>query len=100
MASIRFEPAGTTAVVPAGRSILEAALLHGVFLRNMCGRSANCATCRVRILSGTEGLSPMGRAEQHRLRELYAAPDTRLACQTRVTGDVVVEVPVPVLGLG
>lgn len=58
-----------------------------------------CTTCRCKVVQGMEHLSPMARAEQKRLKEMYAGPDVRLSCQAEILGDVVVEIPVPTLGL-
>lgn len=40
-----------TIVVPAGRSILDAILEHGVFLPSSCGEGT-CGTCEVAVLAG------------------------------------------------
>jgi len=99
MPTITFQPMGKQFDVPAGTTVLAVAMQHEVFLRHVCGGKAMCATCRCKVLSGAENLSPMARHEEKRLRELYAPREARLSCQAEIRGDVVVEIPVPTLGV-
>lgn len=99
MPTITFQPLGKQVTVEAGTTIAEAARQGEVFLRHVCGGKAMCATCRCKVVQGADKLSPMARHEEKRLKELYAPKEARLSCQTEIRGDVVVEVPVPTLGL-
>jgi len=99
MPTVTFQPMGAAVEVKPGTTILMAAEQGNVFLRHVCGGKAMCATCRCKVVAGGENLSPMARHEQKRLKELYAPVGVRLSCQTEVRGDVVVEVPVPTLGV-
>ncbi|MFZ5813876.1 MAG: 2Fe-2S iron-sulfur cluster-binding protein [Bacillota bacterium] len=99
MPSITFQPMGRVVEVEAGCTILQAAIRADLFLRHLCGGQATCATCRSKVLAGGDQLSPMARHERKRLAELYAPPDVRLSCQAEILGDVVVEIPVPTLGV-
>jgi class 3 adenylate cyclase/hemoglobin-like flavoprotein len=56
-----------------------------------CGGHARCTTCRVRCLDGLANLSPRTDAERIIAEARRWDPFTRLACQTRVHGDVIVE---------
>lgn len=49
-------------------------------------READCGICICRIAEGAENLSPMTEREKDFLQAMHAAPDERLACQTRVMG--------------
>lgn len=99
MPTITFQPLGKQVEVAPGTTILAAAEQGEVFLRHVCGGKAMCATCRCKVVQGAEHLSPMARHEQKRLNELYAPREARLSCQAEIHGDVVVEVPVPTLGV-
>lgn len=58
-----------------------------------CGKKGNCTTCKMIVLEGSENLSPLS-ANENRFRSLNRlAANERLACQTEVRGDIVVEVP-------
>jgi adenylate cyclase len=71
--------------VPAGFTVLEASRAAGIPHASVCGGRGRCSTCRVRIAPGLEHLPPPHESEQRVLARVGAAPDVRLACQTRPT---------------
>jgi adenylate cyclase len=88
-------PSGRVVMAPLGFSILEASRLGGIPHAAVCGGRGRCSTCRVRIVGGLEGLPPPSEGERRVLARVGAAPDVRLACQTRPTRDVAVSPLVP-----
>ena len=96
--------------VPEGANLRKAALEAGIplypgvhkFLN--CRGFAQCAACRVLITKGMENASPMGLMEKLRLKWSFVYignEDTmRLACQTKVEGDmdVVTQPPLNLFG--
>lgn len=88
LVSIRY-PAQTVRV-PRGWSVLEASRSHGIEHVSMCGGRARCSTCRVRVVEGEDRCPPAEEVERETLARIGAAADTRLACQLRPQGDVVV----------
>ncbi|MGE0256506.1 MAG: adenylate/guanylate cyclase domain-containing protein [Alphaproteobacteria bacterium] len=86
---VRF-PGGRTVEAPPGTSILESSWLAGLPHASVCGGRGRCSTCRVRINDGVAHLPPMSDAERRVLERIKAAPNVRLACQARPTGDVAV----------
>ena len=90
---------GPTVRVPAGATLLEISRSFGIPHVSVCGGRARCSTCRVRIIAHSLPLPPLGEAEARTLRAIGAAPDVRLACQLRPTGEVtVVRLVQPVAG--
>jgi adenylate cyclase len=85
-------PGGRTVTAPAGTSVLEASRLAGAGIphASVCGGRGRCSTCRVRVVGGLDALPPPAEAERRVLRRVGAAPDVRLACQTRPRGNVAV----------
>jgi adenylate cyclase len=89
--SIRVSYPGDRAVtVPVGFTILEASRIAGVPHASVCGGRGRCSTCRVRIVHGLADLPAAREVEQRVLARVGAAPDVRLACQTRPVRDVAV----------
>jgi 2Fe-2S ferredoxin len=68
-----------------GLNLMEVLKAAEFQIQGTCGGMALCATCRVRVLSGGEKLSPPADAELDLLDSLPFADDaTRLSCQLRV----------------
>jgi len=98
-----FLPSGRRGEVPKGSTLLGAARALGADIDSSCGGRAICGRCQIRVMEGdfpgegirssVEHVTPPGEAETKydRLRGLREG--CRLACQTRVMGDVVVDVP-------
>jgi ferredoxin, 2Fe-2S len=75
-------------------SLLDVALNVGVALEHACGGHCACTTCHVIVKSGAEHLSDMKDNEADRLDAAWGlTPQSRLACQAVVTGDVECEIP-------
>ena len=79
---------GLTIDAPAGMTILEASLQHGLDHRAACGGVARCTTCRVEILEGIENCPAMSEVEQEVLALGVFEPHVRLGCSVHPTGDV------------
>ena len=52
MATVTFIPSGETVEVPAGTSLLDAAILCELDVPAPCAGQGRCGRCRVRVLSG------------------------------------------------
>jgi ferredoxin len=68
----------------AGTTMLELCDAHGLEMETECGGFAACNSCRVRVLSGAEHLSPVAEEELPFLDR----DDQRLGCQAQVLGPV------------
>lgn len=95
MPRVTFQPAGRTAEVARGTTLLDAAEEAGVDLPSNCGGVCACTTCHVWVEAGLGSLSEIEEREDDRLQEAAGlTAHSRLACQARVGGDdVVVRVP-------
>ena len=74
-------------------SLLNALVREGVPIRHDCGGKALCGTCKVRVVAGSDGLSPVSERERLRLDAIGAGPEERLACQSYAFRDVELELP-------
>ena len=83
----------TVAVKKSLQTVLHAVGAEGIDWMHACGGKGRCTTCMMKVLEGMEQLSPLSEGEL-RMQKLGRLPDGyRLACQTKVEGDVVVQVP-------
>lgn len=88
MPKIVFLNAGRRAEVVVGTTVLEAADALRVPIGRVCGGGGTCSTCRVEVVVGAANLSSI--QENEIAYEL--GPNVRLACQSRIEGDVGVRV--------
>jgi ferredoxin len=105
MAIIKFVNEKKEIQVPEGSNLRAEALRAGVELYPgvnkvlNCHGFGHCGSCRVLVTKGMENASPMGFMERMRLGISFAYignEDTmRLACQTRVNGDMEVQTRPP-----
>jgi len=76
-------------------SLLDVALNVGVVIEHACGGNCACSTCHVVVRAGAGNLSELEDAEADRLDTAWeVTPQSRLACQAVVRGDVECEIPV------
>ncbi|TEB12979.1 Na(+)-translocating NADH-quinone reductase subunit F [Pelotomaculum propionicicum] len=100
---IIFQPSGLRGRVEEGISLLEAARQLGVDIESVCGSTEICGKCKVKIEAGyfakfnldsqMSHLSGLSGEERGVLTEKEIAENYRLACSTRIYGDVLVFVP-------
>ena len=77
----------TVAAAPT-QTILETSCANGIAHVSECGGRARCSTCRVMIVEGLEHCTPRNALEEKMAARKGFYPEIRLACQTRVLGDV------------
>ncbi len=88
MHNIACLPDKTQFSIGEGETILEASLRAGVPHAHACGGRARCSTCRIWILEGLEHCSERSELERAIAGPLRFGPAVRLACQTKVSGDL------------
>jgi class 3 adenylate cyclase/hemoglobin-like flavoprotein len=78
-------------VADSTMTILDVSIAHKIPHVRTCGGHGRCTTCRVRICDGIQNVSARTPRELEIAGALRWDGFTRLACQTRVSGDVTVE---------
>ena len=86
--TLQFAPAGVKVEVPVGVTILDAARKAGVYIESLCGGDGVCGKCRVIVRRGIVNGGTTDLLTREEIREGYI-----LACEARVAGDLLVEVP-------
>ena len=94
-ARVEVRPSGVHFDVEAGETVLRAALRQGLRWPTVCGGHARCTTCYFKLLEGERHVNQSTPAEHEALRMIvrrYPGEEARirLACQTRLTGDVTI----------
>ncbi len=87
-------PAGNTARVAEGSTVLDGLLAAGAGIEPKCGGKAQCASCHIFVHDGRKTLSKILREEHERLDQIVGVGSkSRLACQARLGAeDVTVEI--------
>ncbi len=89
MPTIKFLPHERETQADEGETLIRAALAAGVHVNASCGGEGVCGKCRVIVESG----SVEGGISEKLSRE-DREKGYRLACRSRVTGDLVVRIPI------
>src|SRR5512145_1815314 len=88
--TVRFEPDGVSIdAYQEGENLLRLAIVAGVHVNASCGGAGTCGKCKVKILEGAYESDHTPKLSDEQWEEGY-----RLACRTRVHGNLVVEVPI------
>lgn len=75
------------------QNILNSLLHWDQPIHTVCGGRARCGCCRIRILEGERGLSPINDSEKIRLGVEELAKGWRLACQAHMLRDIRIHLP-------
>ena len=102
-ALVVFTPSGRRGRFAEGTSLLDAARALGVDLDSVCGGRGICGRCQVVPMEGEFAKHGISSSNDHliaftepeeRYRERDGlAPERRLGCHARLTGDLVIDVP-------
>jgi uncharacterized 2Fe-2S/4Fe-4S cluster protein (DUF4445 family) len=88
MPIVAFHPDDESVEVERGVTLLDAAKAVGVDLAGICGGDGICGRCRVIVKDGKVDAAPTTLLSRDEVKKGYV-----LACQTKVSGDVEVDVP-------
>jgi uncharacterized 2Fe-2S/4Fe-4S cluster protein (DUF4445 family) len=102
-ALVVFTPSGKRGRFARGTPLLEIARTLGVDVDSVCGGRGLCGRCQVTIAEGEfakhgirsaqDHVSPFGEVERRYRGRRRLGGESRLSCQARLLGDVVVDVP-------
>ena len=102
-ATIVFTPSGIRGRVKKGTTILEAAQKFSVDLNSICGARGRCSKCQVELTFGEfnklnirskeTSVSERNETELIYRNKFHLSEERRLGCQTKILGDLVVDVP-------
>ena len=75
-------------------TVLEAMLKAKINHIYVCGGNARCTTCRVHIMEGLKNCRPRNEKEEQLAEKLGFPQNIRLACQTKISGNITIRRPV------
>src|SRR5262245_52586772 len=102
-ALIVFTPSGKRGRFALGTPVLQAARMLGVDIDSVCGGRAICGRCQITVGEGefakhgissrVQHLSEVSAVERRYEEKRGLMPGRRLSCQTKILGDVLIDVP-------
>ncbi len=87
---VTFQPQGRAVHILRNTTLIEAAASAGLVIDTPCGGAGTCGKCRVQI---SQGAGEPANAERRAFSPEELAHGWRLACQSRVDCDMIVQVP-------
>ncbi|HEY4182100.1 MAG TPA: 2Fe-2S iron-sulfur cluster-binding protein [Kofleriaceae bacterium] len=75
-----------------GESVFEAGAKVTAGIDTSCVGKGTCGLCRVKIVAGAENMNAFTDEERKHLGNVYHITKVRLACRTKPTGDVTIQV--------
>lgn len=93
MANVTIENLGITITAQPAQSLLNSLLYEDVPIHTVCGGRARCGCCRVKVIDGQKGVSPVNKYENVRLSEKVIEQGWRLACQVHILRDITIYLP-------
>ena len=88
-------PKGAEIDAPAGETLCNILLEHGIEIEHACEKSCACTTCHVVLREGFDTLEPAEEKEEDMLDKAWGLEaQSRLSCQALVNGqDLTIEIP-------
>jgi ferredoxin len=85
-------PSGETLELNSEDTLLNQLKKAGKKIKSSCGGCATCSDCIVIVKSGEMNLSPQTFEELRLLGNVFHITKERLSCQTKITGDVTLDI--------
>tara|TARA_R110002072_G_scaffold276051_1_gene437579 strand:+ start:340269 stop:340940 length:672 start_codon:yes stop_codon:yes gene_type:complete len=89
---VTIAPEGKEIQVDSETNMLEALKQAGIYIKSSCGGHASCSDCKVKITSGEDHLQETPFEETQLLGNVFHITKERLACQTKVCGDITLDI--------
>lgn len=88
MPRVKFVPLNREVEIKRGETLFKAARVNGIPLGSSCRGDCVCGWCKVEIVEGMDHLSQPSECEKKLMTRGNYGKKDRVACRTRVFGDV------------
>lgn len=88
---VKFLPQDVEYEIELNETVLHLAQRNDIHIQSVCKGLPSCAECRIQIKSGENNVPPPGSKEMALIGTAYYVDQSRLSCQLRCFGDVVVD---------
>jgi 2Fe-2S ferredoxin len=90
--NVTLWPSGEVLQLNDQESLLQQLKKAGKKIKSSCGGCATCSDCIIVIKSGEMNLTPQTFEELRLLGNVFHITKERLSCQTKITGDVTLDI--------
>ena len=80
-------------VTDSSKTLLDHFQQNRIDWMHSCGAKGRCTTCAAIVLEGSDQFGMLTTAEEHYRKFGQLASNERLACQAKIRGDIVIDVP-------
>ncbi|RJE47837.1 MULTISPECIES: corrinoid activation/regeneration protein AcsV [unclassified Dehalobacter] len=88
MFKVKFIPENTVVIAKLDETLFDAAHKAGIFLDAPCNGLGSCGKCKLKVLKGSVNFR-----KNHHITESELAQGFVLACNSKINGDITIEVP-------
>ncbi len=88
---VKFLPSGEEHEIESNETILHLAQRCGLYIQSVCKGIPSCAECRVQLVEGEHHVLPPSKKELSLIGTAHYVDLSRLSCQLRCFGDVIVD---------
>ena len=92
MPKVTVMPSGTSFEIDEKTPLLDGLRRNGYYVKSTCGGKATCSDCVIKIQMGQDNLSSQEFPELRLMGNVFHITKERLSCQTKISGDVVVDI--------
>ncbi|UWG97679.1 ASKHA domain-containing protein [Dehalobacter sp. DCM] len=90
MFKVKFVPENTVVLAKLGETLFDAARKAGIYVDSPCNGLGSCGKCKVKVLKGKGNVN---FRKSHHITTADIDQGYVLACCSKITGDITVEVP-------
>lgn len=83
-----------TIIASPDSTVLESLHKANIDQIHACGGDGKCTTCRIYVMEGLHNCRPRNEKEVHMAVKMEFPPNIRLACQTKISGNISIRRPV------
>jgi ferredoxin len=92
MHKVTLRPSNQIIEIDSNTSLLTALVANNIYIKSSCGGVASCSDCICKVVLGEDNLESPPFAELKLLGNVFHITKERLTCQTKVVGDVTIDI--------
>jgi 2Fe-2S ferredoxin len=89
---VTIRETGRVLEVDQDTNLLEAFRKEQIYIKSSCGGVGTCSDCIIKVVGGADNIEPPSFSELALLGNVFHITKERLACQTTIKGDVMVDI--------